>query len=159
GGSVRLNEALVRSHEQVAFRLPPEAANPIVTLSGGVGALVYAHVQGKPWPSTTHYGDLCIDLAQRIPEAPNLAEHWKTYIPPQAGRATLFGLLLHTTQVSGSTIFLPRPEALPLCDLPIFGTIATTTDQAHCVHVLDLVRRSPSGGCIQVETGPRSDDV
>src|SRR6266404_4893378 len=41
-------DAVARLHLQVPFHLPPEAGEPIVTLSGGVGALVYAHLRGEP---------------------------------------------------------------------------------------------------------------
>src|SRR5437588_644648 len=34
--------------EQVPFHLPADAGDPIITLSGGVGELVYAYVQGAP---------------------------------------------------------------------------------------------------------------
>jgi ethanolamine utilization protein EutA len=159
GDSAHLNDPIVRAHEQVAFQLPPEAANPIVTLSGGVGELVNAHGQGKPWPFTTQYGDLGIDLAQRLAAAPDWSDQWRQHVPPQAGHATLFGLLLHTTQISGSTVFLPRPDDLPLRDMPILGSISTTASEGHCLHLLDLVRRSPTGGCIRAETGQQPNDV
>jgi ethanolamine utilization protein EutA len=159
GDSAHLDEPIVRALEQAAFRMPPEAADPIVVLSGGVGALVYAHGQGQPWPATTHYGDLGIDFAQRLVAAPDWAERFKRHVPPHAGRATLFGLLLHATQVSGSTVYLPRPDALPLRDLPILGSISTAAGEGHCLRVLDLVRRSPSGGCIEAEVGQRPDDI
>ncbi len=53
---------------QVAFHLPRDIADYAVTLSGGVGELVYAHLQGRPWPPTTRFGDLGIDLARRLVE-------------------------------------------------------------------------------------------
>ena len=37
-----------------------------------------------------------------------------TFSPPALGRATVYGLLLHATQISGSTLFLPDPAILPL---------------------------------------------
>src|SRR5436305_1185352 len=40
---------IARLHEQVPFR-PPELVDLAVTFSGGVGELLYAHLQGKPWP-------------------------------------------------------------------------------------------------------------
>jgi ethanolamine utilization protein EutA len=159
GDASHLDEPIVRAHEQVALRLPPDVVDPMVKLTGGVGALVYAHEQGKPWPATTQYGDLGIDLAQRLAVAPDWAEQWKCHVPPHAGRATLFGLLLHTTQISGSTVFLPRPEVLPLRDLPILGSVSTTAGEPYCLHLLDLVARSPTGGCVTVEIGQQPDDV
>jgi ethanolamine utilization protein EutA len=159
GNAARLGESIVRAHEQVAWRLPPDVVDPIVILSGGVGALVYANAQGEQWPTATQYGDLGIDFAQRLAAVPEWAEHWTRHIPAQAGRATLYGLLLYTTQVSGSTVFLPQPETLPLRDLPILGVVSLSIGEPQCLRLLDLVARSPAGGCIRAEIGQAPDDV
>jgi ethanolamine utilization protein EutA len=124
-----------------------------VTFSGGVGELIYAHVQGKPWPPTTHYGDLGIDLAQRIVGTPFWSQHLEKWRPASAGRATVYGLLRHSTEVSGSTLFLPRPEVLPLADVPILGGLNGSSTDEHLHHLVDLIRRSPRGGCVQVSLG------
>jgi ethanolamine utilization protein EutA len=124
-----------------------------VTFSGGVGELIYAHIQGNPWPPTTHYGDLGIDLAQRIVASPFWSEHLHTWRPASAGRATVYGLLRHSTEVSGSSLFLPRPEVLPLSDVPILGSLNGTSTDEHLEHLVDLVRRSARGGCVQVSLG------
>jgi ethanolamine utilization protein EutA len=144
--------------EQVAFS-PGEANDPIVTLSGGVGELVYSHIQGKPRPGTTFFGDLGIDLARRLYESSRWRTCWEEYRPESCGRATVYGLLRHSTQISGSTVFLPHPEILPLADIPILGTINDKSAEAHFRHLLDLVRRSPRGGALRVElaeTDPES---
>ncbi len=139
-----------RLHEQVAFRPPPEAMGAVVTFSGGVGELLYAHLQGKPWPPTTYYGDLGIDLAQCLAASPRWAEHLRRYQPASAGRATVYGLLRHNIEISGSTLFLPRPETLPLNDMPILGSVTAASTDADLGAALELVRRSPRGGCIRV---------
>src|SRR5262249_2914766 len=112
---------------------------------------VYGHFQGKPWPATTFFGDLGIDLARRLLESPAWAKFWNTFRPESAGRATVYGLLRHSTQISGATVFLPDPEILPLPDLPILGTISDTSSEAHLRHLLNMVRRSPRGGGLCVE--------
>ena len=137
-------------HEQIAFR-PGDYMNPIVTLSGGVGELVYGHAQGKPWPATTVFGDLGIDLAWRLHDLPNWGKFWKSYPPESAGRATVYGLLRHGTQISGATVFLPHPEILPLADVPILGTIGCDSPESHLRQLLDLARRSQRGGALRVE--------
>jgi ethanolamine utilization protein EutA len=123
---------------------------PVVTLSGGVGELVYAHLRGASWPGTTQFGDLGIELAQRIVRSDLLGRDLRTHIPVGGGRATVYGLLQHTTEVSGSTLFLPRPELLPLADLPVLGRVWLASTDADLGELLDRVARSPRGGCLAV---------
>ncbi len=142
---------IARLHEQSAFRPPPMAAAAVVTLSGGVGELVYSHLQGQPWPATTAFGDLGIDLARRLAGSSRWAGHFKRYVPTGRGRATVYGLLQHSTQVSGSTLFLPNPRVLPLRNVPIVGSISSASTDEDLCGLLDLIGRSPKGGCLQVK--------
>ncbi len=156
GASAPFAEPVAHLHEHVPFQMPAEIEEIAITISGGVGELIYAHLQGQPWPPTTHFGDLGIDLAQRIVASPVWTTHLARYRPAAAGRATVYGLLRHATEVSGSTLFLPRPEILPLVDVPILGSLSEVTRAARIGELLDLVRRSVRGGCLQVrvsETG------
>jgi ethanolamine utilization protein EutA len=153
GASEPFAAPVARLHEQVPFRLPAGVGDSAITLSGGVGELVYAHLQGQPWPPTTHYGDLGIDLARRIVRSPAWAEHLRQYRPASAGRATVYGLLRHSTEVSGSTLFLPHPEILPLADMPILGGLSAASDDAQVRELLERVRRSARGGCLRVSVG------
>jgi ethanolamine utilization protein EutA len=146
-------EPVARLHQQVALRLPPRMANIVVTFSGGVGELIYAHGQGNPWPPTTYYGDLGIDLAQRIVAAGIWANSLQLLRPVSAGRATVYGLLRHSSEISGTTLFLPRPEVLPLTDLPILGTLTAGAPDSRIRDLLDLVSRSPRGGCVRIDLG------
>src|SRR5437867_2283970 len=155
-----------RLHEQVTFRpnfrsleTSEVFSAAAIILSGGVGELVYAHLQGKSWPTTTYFGDLGIDLARRLIESSSWLPHFHRYQPASAGRAMVYGLLRHSTQISGSTLFLPHPEILPLRDLPILGTITDNAADEHLGSVLDLVQRSPRGGCLRLQmqdTGPKA---
>jgi ethanolamine utilization protein EutA len=137
-------------HRQAPFHLPPDLPQPIVTLSGGVGELVYAYLRGEPWPPTTHFGDLGIDLAQRLVSASPWVNDFKTHALASSTQATVYGLLRHVTQVSGNTLYLPRPELLPLRDLPILGTISHTADEEQLREVLGRIQRSVRGGCAEV---------
>jgi ethanolamine utilization protein EutA len=124
---------LVRLHEQVPLRngagdrvcaeplAMPRASQSIVQFSGGVGELIYRLARRDPVPGTTAYGDLGIDLARRIVASPILSREVTTHPPENLGRATVYGMAIHNTELSGSTLFLPRPEQLPLGDLPIVG--------------------------------------
>ena len=92
--------------EQVRFHMPAESGDMAVTFSGGVGELVYRSLQGHSWPATTHFGDLGIDLARRILQSSIWADSLRSFRPMTAGRATVYGLLRHSTEVSGNTLFL-----------------------------------------------------
>jgi ethanolamine utilization protein EutA len=153
GNGEPFREPVAHLHEQVPFRRPADMMDVAVTFSGGVGELVYGHVSGKPWPPPTHFGDLGIDLAQRIVQTPFWSGHLRRFRPASAGRATVYGLLRHSTEVSGSTLFLPRPEFLPLADVPILGRLSASSAPAQIHDIVELVRRSPGGGCVQVEMG------
>jgi ethanolamine utilization protein EutA len=149
GNRAVFSEALPRLHEQVAFVPPAEVGEPIITLSGGVGELVYDALEGRPLPGTTFYGDLGIDLAQRLLQTP-WVDSWRRYRPAGGGRATVYGLLRHSTQVSGNTLFLPYPQDLPLADLPILGCIRENSSPEDIRALLDLARRSRSGACLRI---------
>ena len=150
GDAEPFQNSVVRLHQQVPFRLPQFAASPIITLSGGVGELVYSHLSGLSWPTTTYYGDLGIDLARRLVGMREWADHWRSFVPAGGGRATVYGLLRHSTQVSGNTLFLPNPGVLPLRNVPIFGSISPQSTDDEIRHGLELVRRSGQGGCLSV---------
>ena len=139
-----------RHLEQAPFRWPAGVADPIVTFSGGVGELVYRRLQGEPWPATTHFGDLGIDLAQRIVASPRWSSSLHRFRPRSAGRATVYGLLQHTTEVSGSTLFLPTPGVLPLVDLPIVGRLHAEESDERIRERLLRARGSRRGAGIQV---------
>ncbi|MEX2113179.1 MAG: ethanolamine ammonia-lyase reactivating factor EutA [Pirellulales bacterium] len=141
-----LDASLRQPYRQVAFRLPRDVHDYAVTLSGGVGELVYAHLQGRPWPSTTQYGDLGIDLARRLVDSPRWSGHFRTYTPASGGRATVFGLLRYNTEVSGSTLYLPHPDRLPQVDIPLVGALSPEVSDEQLDYLLGFVRRSPRGG-------------
>jgi ethanolamine utilization protein EutA len=143
-------DPVARLHEQVAWPRPTLLGDLAITFSGGVGELIYRLLDGEPEPSMTYYGDLGIDLALRIVASPLCNPRLVRLRPAATGRATAFGLLRHTTEVSGSTLFLPRPELLPLADLPILGQLNGAASEVEIESTLALVRRSPTGGCLQV---------
>ena len=152
GNQAIFAEPLAALHQQVAFSVPQEpAAPPVVTLSGGVGELVYAALQGHGFPDTTAFGDLGIDLAARLLNDSPWANDFRQFIPDGRGRATSFGLLRYSTQVSGSTLFLSDSAILPLQDLPMFGTIGADLPSAQWTLILQLLQGSVIGGCVQIE--------
>ncbi|QLF93099.1 ethanolamine ammonia-lyase reactivating factor EutA [Pseudomonas sp. ABC1] len=136
--------------EQIPLHLPALADAPAVTFSGGVGELLYRHLDGQSLPGTTHYGDLGIDLALAIAATPRLVRDARRLVPENRGRATVYGLTLHNTEISGITLFLPRPQALPLKDLPIVARLGTDASQAQLADAITLARSSQSGACLQL---------
>jgi ethanolamine utilization protein EutA len=149
-------DAVAYLHLQASFILPSGYSSPIITLSGGVGELVYLHLQGNPWPPTTCYGDLGIDLARRLIEIPEWLDQFRSFIPSGGGRATVYGLLRHCTQVSGNTLFLPDPQVLPLRNVPIIGSISPSSSDGEIDDRLNLAARSSTGCAMLVNLG--SDD-
>jgi len=139
-------------HVQVPFSPPPRSSDSemIVTLSGGVGELVYAAAAGAALPGLTSFGDLGIDLAARLLDHPTWSRCWRHHVPGGGGRATVAGLLRHATRISGSSIHLPAPGLLPLADLPIVGTLSPTSDDTTLRAVLDLARRAACGAAVRV---------
>jgi ethanolamine utilization protein EutA len=141
-------------HCQAEFRPPADAsssADRVITLSGGVGELAYRHARGESLPGTTAFGDLGIDLALRICESPVLGRDLRTHVPAGLGRATVHGLTLHSTEVSGATLFLPSPGILPLTDLPIVGTIGDQTSDDELAALIGLAARAAEGACLRVD--------
>jgi ethanolamine utilization protein EutA len=166
---VRLLESLVKGNAavlagesacdlmQVAFALPA-SVRPAVTFSGGVGELVYRQASGLPLPGTTHYGDLGIDLAVRIVGSPVLSANLATHSPVCLGRATVHGLTVHNTELSGATLYLPRDDLLPLSDVPIVARLSGGSDDDELRAALELARAAGHAACLQVDLAAASLD-
>lgn len=148
-----------RLHQQVPFTFDAIEAEPVLVFSGGVGELLYAAGLGRELPGTTHYGDLGIDLARRIAQTPLLAGHITDFVPENRGRATVYGLTLHSTEISGSTIFLSDRDILPCRDLPIVARLLLHADAEQVRQALLLVAAGSGGGCIQIVPGEPPPDT
>lgn len=150
---------IVNRLQQIPFERPAELTDVVYTFSGGVGELIYRLVRGEPWPKTTHYGDLGIDLAQRIAATPLWADSLKRYQPDSGGRATVYGLMRHATEISGNTLFLGSRDMLPLADMPILGRLDGAATLGRIREALTLVRQSNRGGCLQIRLGHPTTNV
>lgn len=127
----------------------PSSSEPLeIAFSGGVGELVYALRTGHSVPGQTHWGDLGLDLARGICASSRLME--RLVVPETMGRATLYGLVEHQTQVSGTTVFLPHPERLPLGDVPIVATLEDDMPEDAWLRAMEFVRASRQGAAIHV---------
>ena len=162
GAAVDADDPTTLGHLQRPFLPGAIATGPdrIVTLSGGVGELVYAAARGDELPGTTAYGDLGVDLARRLLVHPTWSRHWHNVVPEGGGRATVAGLLRHATRISGASIHLPAPRLLPLTDLPIVATLEPASNDAAVAAALGLARRSGVGAGVRVRgLAPTADAV
>jgi len=130
--------------------IPHLTKPPEVAFSGGVGELVYALRTGSSVPGQTYWGDLGLDLARAICASNSLME--RILVPETMGRATLYGLVEHQTQVSGSTIFLPNDTILPLGDVPIVATLGDDMTDEELARAMEFVRASRKGAAIHVRS-------
>ena len=149
GDDAFFNSPIAQKHSQVAFNFS-QTIQPKITFSGGVGELLYKISTNETLPTTTFYGDFGIDLAVAISKSAMLSVNLKTHIPEHKGRATVVGLTLHSTEISGSTIYLPNPSCLPLRDLPIIAKLAADSSIEQCNNVFALAVKRQSGACIQI---------
>ena len=138
-----LIEAAIKQMDQMPFA--------VITLSGGVGELVYNHIRGEPLPPTTAFGDLGIDLAMRLIQSPRVSRHLRTHVPMNLGHATVYGLSLHGTEVSGATPYLPNPDMLPLRDLPIVARLRLDASAEDVEQAINMAARGTRGGCIEID--------
>ncbi len=143
------NTTIAKKHIQVAIPLPLKSA-PNITFSGGVGELIYKISAGETLPSTTYFGDFGINLALAITKSPTLSANLKTCVPENKGRATVVGLTLHSTEISGNTVYLPKPDTLPLRDLPIITKLSLFAPTSQWQNALTLAAKHPNGACLQI---------
>jgi ethanolamine utilization protein EutA len=120
-----------------------------------VGELVYQLAAGgttanTQMPSTTFYGDFGIDLAKAIIASPVLSADLETHTPENLGRATVYGLALNSTEISGGSIYLPNPDLLPLLDIPILAKLPFDAPKEDWQQALTLASLRSNGACLQI---------
>ena len=82
-----------------------------ISFSGGISEFIYAHEKGG-------FGDLGAQLAAAVRQ--RIEKLGIPVIEPAAGiRATVIGASQYTVQVSGKTIFIDPPDALPIRNVPV----------------------------------------
>jgi ethanolamine utilization protein EutA len=136
---------------QVTIEIQPKI-KPKITFSGGVGELIYKISANEKLPTTTFYGDFGIDLALAISKSALLSADLKTCIPEHKGRATVVGLTLHSTEISGATVYLPQADCLPLRDLPIIAKLSPDASNEQWQNAVALAVKRQQGACIQITT-------
>ncbi len=144
-----LSSSIAKKQVQVAFNLA-ENNHPKITFSGGVGELVYKISAGETLPTTTFYGDFGIDLALAISRSALLSADLTSCVPEHKGRATVVGLTLRSTEISGNTVYLPNPDCLPLRDVPIIAKLAADSPIEQWHNAFALAAKRQQGACIQI---------
>jgi ethanolamine utilization protein EutA len=142
------DKSIANLHVQATANTPYCASK--ITFSGGVGELVYQLANGDPVPGTTFYGDFGIDIAKAIVASPVLSTHLKTHKPENLGRATVYGLALNSTEISGSSVYLPNPDLLPLNDIPILAKLPIDAPTKAWQEVLLRASTHANGACLQI---------
>lgn len=95
----------------VTDRLPTLSGTPLLSLSGGVGALLQS-----PPDEPFAFGDLGVLLARALAASPDISA--RRIAAAETIRATVIGAGCHSTTLSGSTVFY-RDVHFPLKNLPV----------------------------------------
>jgi ethanolamine utilization protein EutA len=103
-------------------------------------------------PEPGRFGDLGGELASAILTSGVLGAHVRELVPEHRGRATVYGVALHATEVSGATVHVD-PGALPLRDLPVVARLDRHPSPERLSAAVALVARTEAGGCIQLAPG------
>ena len=143
------NAPIAKKHVQVGISLN-QNTKPTITFSGGVGELLYKISAGETLPATTFYGDFGIDLALAISRSALLSADLTSCIPDNKGRATVVGITLHSTEISGNTVYLPKPICLPLSDVPIIAKLTPDSPIEQWHNAFALAAKRQLGACIQI---------
>jgi ethanolamine utilization protein EutA len=83
-----------------------------LTFSGGVSEYIFGHEGGE-------YGDIARLLAIELTSELSGRTALPLIDPGQRIRATVIGASQFTVQVSGKTIYLPKPDVLPVHNVPV----------------------------------------
>jgi ethanolamine utilization protein EutA len=144
---VRLIMRLVdrRAPDELTQRLmvtegwPSSFANKAIdalTFSGGVAEYLYKR-------ETRNFGDLGYDLAHELrhmlAQRKDLPPVWD---PGQGIRATVIGAAQFSVQISGNTIFVSRPDDLPLQNLPVVACDLGQADAVDSGNVAETLRKA-----------------
>lgn len=135
GRALELTEPLAR-HRAPAF----------LSFSGGVAEYIFSR-------ETAGHGDIASLLSREIVDALRTRIAIPVIEPSERIRATVIGASQFTVQVSGKTIYLPDPAALPVHNIPVVhldADISGEIDEAavvssfrHSADLLDLDPQQP----------------
>jgi ethanolamine utilization protein EutA len=118
---------------QLTEKLPREATPSAFCISGGVSEYLFGR-------EDKDYGDIAKMLAQEIREQLNERTDLQMIDPGQGIRATVIGASQFTVQVSGKTIYLPDPAALPVHNVPVVRVDADLSGDIESQAVAESIR-------------------
>jgi len=105
-----------RDHLGESLKLTEEFSRTVaptaLTFSGGVSEYIFGHEQDE-------YGDIAQLLAAELTSELSKRTALPLIDPGQRIRATVIGASQFTVQVSGKTIYLPKPDILPVHNVPV----------------------------------------
>jgi ethanolamine utilization protein EutA len=111
------------------------AAPEFLTFSGGVAEYIFNH-------ETAEYGDIARLLATEIVSQLGSRLSIPVIEPAERIRATVIGASQFTVQVSGKTIYLSDPGALPVRNIPVVHLGLTLPDQIDVDRLVEAFRRN-----------------
>jgi ethanolamine utilization protein EutA len=118
---------------QLTDELRRTATPTMLTFSGGVSEYIFGYEQQD-------YGDIARLLAGALVEQLKTRTELPLVDPGHRIRATVIGASQFTVQVSGKTIYLPKPELLPVHNVPVVHIDIGTAEQIDSAHVTRAIR-------------------
>ncbi len=97
---------------ELTERLPRHVMPNAITFSGGVSEYIFD-------TESKDFGDVARDLAHELRARLPLRSSLPIADPGNRIRATVIGASQFTVQVSGKTIYLPKPDVLPVHNVPV----------------------------------------
>jgi ethanolamine utilization protein EutA len=118
---------------QLTDELPRTVAPTLITFSGGVSEYVFGH-------EPRDYGDIARLLATALIDELKQRTSLPLVDPGHRIRATVIGASQFTVQVSGKTIYLPRPDLLPVHNIPVVHVDIGHSDEIESARVTRSIR-------------------
>lgn len=110
-----------------------------IMFTGGVAEGLYDGVNLEAG-EVFQFGDIGLLLGLSLSRSP-LAANGKLMEPLETRYATVIGAGMQLTELSGSTIYISRPEILPLYDLPVIKPFAREMVQATTEELVEAISR------------------
>jgi ethanolamine utilization protein EutA len=120
-------------------------APTVLTFSGGVSEYIFGHEQEE-------YGDIAKLLASELTCELSKRTSLPLVDPGQRIRATVIGASQFTVQVSGKTIYLPKPDILPVHNVPVVHIGMNLSDDFDADAMAEAIR----GTMKNMDLDPRS---
>lgn len=127
---------------------PLSSEVPVTTFvfSGGVSEFLYQRTEQE-------FGDLGFELGKSIRKRLDARSTEFTFLPGAEGiRATVIGAAQYTVQVSGSTIFCPEPDVLPMRNVPVLRL--NIPDPINSLAIQNMLREEIKIHDIDSDSGP-----